>query len=342
MNHRWTAIIVFAWVVCGAKPVTAATVALVRPENPAPALTEALFRLQGELLAIGFEVETVGAPSPAARAIDSRTWLERLEAERHLDALIEVLGDPEPAAADIWIYQQRSHRFELSRVLLEPNAQNPTETLAIRAIEVLRSNFLELDLAARKRPPSVASPPLRAAREKATSAGFERLGVEAGAAILLGFDGVGPSIRPVLRFDWAASASVVVQATLSGLGTQPTLESELGSAHVAQNQGVLGLCYCSPAASGLRPVLAIAAGVLRTSLQGQAESPARGQHVSQWSALLEGTIGARLRLSQRYYMTLASHVQLAEPYVAIHFMDQVVATSGRPNLLLTLTAGTWL
>jgi hypothetical protein len=322
--------------------VAAATVGLVQPRRPAPALAEALFRLHGELLAIGFEVEVVDAPSSEARGNARRTWLQRMETERKLDALIEVLGEPDPVAAEIWIYQQRSRRFELARVTLEPDAQDAAETLAIRAIEVLRSSFLELDLAARQPPLRSGSPPERAAPEKAAPAHPARLGLEAGAGVLIGFDGVGPSMLPVVRFDWAASSSLVLQATLSGLGTQPTIESAAGSARVAQSQGVLGLCYCSPSELGVRPFLALAGGVLRTSVQGQAESPRRGEHVVKWSALLEGSVGARLRLSDRYYLTLASHVQLAAPYVAIHFVDQLVATSGRPNLLFTLTAGTWL
>ncbi len=67
-----------------------------------------------------------------------------------------------------------------------------------------------------------------------------------------------------------------------------------------------------------------------------------GHRVDQWSFLLDGSLGAGLRLYRRYYLTLAAHVQMAEPYVAIHFVDAVVATSGRPNLLLTLTVGAWL
>jgi hypothetical protein len=53
-------------------------------------------------------------------------------------------------------------------------------------------------------------------------------------------------------------------------------------------------------------------------------------------------LGAGLRLGGRYYAALAVHVQVAAPYVAIHFVDEVVATSGRPNLILTLTVGAWL
>ena len=49
-----------------------------------------------------------------------------------------------------------------------------------------------------------------------------------------------------------------------------------------------------------------------------------------------------LHLGDRYHLTLAAHVQVATPYVAIHFLDSVGAMSGRPNLLLTLAVGAWL
>ena len=38
----------------------------------------------------------------------------------------------------------------------------------------------------------------------------------------------------------------------------------------------------------------------------------------------------------------AGAVKLAQPYVAVRFLDSEVATSARPNLLLTLTVGAWL
>jgi hypothetical protein len=341
VNRWWLAFM--SALVLWTQHAKAATVALVQPGKPAPAVTEALFRLQGELLAIGFEIATVDAPSdPGARARDSQTWLEQMETERHFDAVIEVIGDPNPTAAEIWIYAEPSHRFELSRVVLEPNTRNAAATLAIRTIEVLRSSFVELDLAAKKPPPRRRNPPPLAAPKDPPPVRIEQFGFEAGAAVLVGLNGVGPSVLPLARFNWAPNSSLVVQATLSGLGTQPTIEGAVGSARLAQTQGILSLCYCSPSPAKLRPFLALGAGFLWTALDGQAESPARGHHVSQWSLLVEGSIGARLRWGDRYYMALASRVQLAEPYVAIHFGDRLVATSGRPNLLLTLTVGAWL
>jgi hypothetical protein len=58
--------------------------------------------------------------------------------------------------------------------------------------------------------------------------------------------------------------------------------------------------------------------------------------------LIDVSLGAGLRLYGRSYVTLAAHAQVADPYVAIHIVDTVGATSGHPNLLLTLTVGAWL
>ena len=67
-----------------------------------------------------------------------------------------------------------------------------------------------------------------------------------------------------------------------------------------------------------------------------------GHGVDRWSFLLDARVGTGLHLYPHYYMTFAVHVQVADPYVAIHFADAVGATTGRPNLLLTLTVGAWL
>jgi hypothetical protein len=57
---------------------------------------------------------------------------------------------------------------------------------------------------------------------------------------------------------------------------------------------------------------------------------------------VDAGFGTQLRLPDRFYLSLAAHAQLAEPYLAGRFVEKVVATSARPNLLLSLTVGAWL
>ena len=332
-------------------PLHAATVAIVRPQSASPDWTETLSRLHGELLSVGLEVEIT--EGPAGRGLgttEARAWLEKLAAERGVDAIIDIIGDVAPVAVDVWLVDKASRGREVSlhvsRVALEPNTEKPSERLAIRAIEVLRSSFLELDLAAReRRTGTIAKQPttsLPLAEENKQVSRAERIGIEAGAAALTSLDGVGPTFLPILRIDWAARSWVVAQLTLAGLGNSPTVASTAGSARVTQQYLVLGGCYRSRADTWLRPFMALSSGVLRTSVEGQANAPKQGHAEGRWSFLLDGSLGAEMRLGGRYYAALAAHVQVAAPYVAIHFGDEVVATSGRPNLLMTLTVGAWL
>ena len=149
---------------------------------------------------------------------------------------------------------------------------------------------------------------------------------------------------PIVRAGWAARSSAwfELQGALAGFGSRPTVTSAAGSARVAQQYAVLGGCYCVRSARALQPMVALSAGVLRTAIDGQADAPATAHFIERWAFLLDASVGARLRLPGHYHLTLAAHAQVAAPYVAIHFVDTLVATSGRPNLGLSLTVGAWL
>jgi hypothetical protein len=328
---------VLAWVV----PAHAATVVLLEPARSTSATKEALFRLQGELLAVGLDVELRARPPGFSQSLEPRTELERIADRQHAIAIIDVTDGGAAVSVEIWIFERGAEHVQVSRVALEPEPATRSETVAIRAIEVLRSRFLELALARRESKPPPPEPPANDAPPPPPPPG-PRFGLEAGVAISTGVDGVGPALLPLVRFDWRPGGWLLAQLTAGALGTSPTVERGTTRADLAQQYAALGVCYCPPTEVGLRPLLALSAGVLRTTLDGRADLPEHGHFVEQWSAVFEGAIGARLQLPGRYFLTIASHVQLAQPYVAVHFADRVVATSGRPNLLFPLTFGAWL
>jgi hypothetical protein len=328
-------------------PASAATVAIVRPASPSPVATETLSRLHGEFLSVGLEVRIANGPADRGQGgLDARSWLEALAAERGVSAVVAILGDVTPVAVDVWVVDKTPGRFSVTRVAVEPGTENVAERLAIRSLEVLRSSFLEIELAARRRGFAPITTPLAVALsqgEGSPPAGQrERLGLEVGAAALTSLDGIGTALMPIVRVGWAARPWLVLQAALAGLGSRPTVATVAGSARIAQQFGLLGGRLRLHEDSWVRPFLALSAGLLRTAVQGQADSPSQGHSAAPWSFLVDGSLGAGLRLHGRYHLTLAAHVQLATPYVAVHFMDSVVASSGRPNLMLTLTVGAWL
>ena len=333
----------------------AATVAILS-SGPSPALSEANNRMRGELAALRFDVLVLRRPATAELGRSSaREWLERMAETRGVDAVIDVIGEQAPRAVDVWIFGRSPRRSQVTRVVVAPDTPDRAGTLAIRAIEVLRSYDLEADLAAKARgrgdgafEPSREAAPAETSGASQPLAGevvdghAERVGLELGASILAGLDRVGPALLPVLRLDWRARPSWLVHATVSGFGTRPTLRATDGTVRVGQSYGALGLCFCPTSGKLLSPYLALAAGVARTSLTGTAQSPARGHSVEHWSWLVDAGVGARLRLVSRYYATLSGHVQVTQPRVAIHVVDEQVGSTGRPNLVANLMIGAWL
>lgn len=327
-------------------------------------MTEALSRIHGELLSVGLEVKMIARPlGRSLGQTDTRAWLEETATVDQIDAVIEIVGDTIPVAVNVWVFDKAPRRLEVTTIALEPNTSNASETLAIRAVEVLRSTFLEHDMVARERhaEPSAtpataampatkqndvriatATPPSASQRRDKPARHLGRFGVELGAAVLNSLDGLGPAILPIAGVDWSVRSWFMVQAEVAGLGTRPTASNADGTARVAEQYGTLSGCFRFGIDGLAWPFFALSAGALHTSIEGQANSPMQGHAADRWAFLLDTGLGSGLRLPSRYYMTLAAHVQIAEPYLAIHVVDAVVAITGRPNLLLTLTVGAWL
>ena len=331
-----------------ATPARAASVIIVRPANSPPVMVETLVRLRGELISAGFETEIVDSTAPAESAPrESRSNLEQLANRRGADAVVAIVGDLAPDSVEVWVIDKVTGKSVVRRVPFEPAAAGASKTLAIRAIELLRSSFLEIDLAARDRQnaPGAAPPPpavVHFVEAERLARHPETFGIEVGGAAVMSLDGVGPAVLPLVRFDWSVRPWFIFHATAAGLGTRATVDSQEGSAQVAQAYGLVGGSLALRAGERVRPFAALSAGALRTSGEGRADLPNQSGVADRWSFLADVGLGTRLRLPDRFYLSVAAHAQLAEPYVGVRFLGKVVATSGRPNVLLTLTIGAWL
>src|SRR5690606_29655411 len=168
------------------------------------------------------------------------------------------------------------------------------------------------------------------------------LGVALGITTLTGIDGVGPAIMPMARADVALSRRFALQAAVAGLGSRPRIDAASYSAELQQQYAVLGARYRFTRAEQWYPFLGLSVGVLATSVEGTAQPPARGRDEHLRSLLVEASVGTDWQLSDRYYSSVAAHVHVAQPSASVHIVDKVVATTGRPNLALTLSFGAWL
>jgi hypothetical protein len=306
-------------------------------------MVETLVRLKGELTSAGFETEIVDA---AGAPGDSRTGLEQVAAQRGADAVVAIVGDLSPDSVEVWVIDKVTGKSVVRRVPFEPTAPRASGTLAIRAIELLRSSFLEIDLAAhgRRSAGDGAPPPavVHFVEAERLAQHPERFAVEVGGVAIISVDGVGPALLPLVRFDWSPRAWFCVAVTLAGLGTRAAVENQDGSAQLAQAYGLAGGSVRFRAGARVRPFAALSAGALHTVVEGRANMPNESHVADQWSVLADAAAGLSLRLPERFFVAAAAHAQLAEPYVGVRFLNNVVATSARPNLLLTLTIGAWL
>jgi hypothetical protein len=316
----------------------AATVLIVRPVNSTQAMEETVVRIRGELLSAGFAVEMVDSAEA-----NSRDQLEKLAAQRGADAALGIVGNTAPNSVEAWVVDRLTGKSVMRRLPYEPQSDRAPQTLAIRAIELLRSSFLEMNLMPEERARAEVPPEVeRLVGVDVTPRRRELFGIEVGAAGILGGGGVGPVIVPVLAFNLALGQHFLMQATLAGLGTRPSVTTKEGSAQVAQQLALFGFSYRFRQGGRWQPFVGLAAGALYTSAKGSAEYPKRGLSAHQWSLLMDAGAGCRLRLRDRFFLALAGHLQVAQPYPSLRFLDSDVASSGRPNVLLALTAGAWL
>ena len=329
-----------------APPARGSTVAIVWPPTACADVAQVLTLLRGELLSLGIEITVSERVAERdARETSSVAWLEAFAA-RGASAVIHANGDDVLEAIDVWIVKTAPRRFEVTHVAVESNTAKQPEMLVLRAVEALRAGLLQIDWAARRRHnepnarPPTATPSAEGTADPARDA--ERLGLDLGAAAIFSLDGLGPAVLPTLNLGWVARPSVVLLASGAGFGSKATVATTAGNARVAQQYALLGARYRFRSARRLWPFLGFGVGVLRTLVEGQSGSGTAGQTLEQWSGLFDMSLGAGLRLHGRTYLTLAAHAQLADPYVAVHIVDRVGSTSGRPNLLLTLTVGAWL
>jgi hypothetical protein len=326
----------------GAGAVQATTITLVRPASSSAEVTETLSRLRGELHSLGFEPLMASAqPSELNEATPSR-WPNELVTEGDSGAVIHIVAGEAVTAVNVWIRQRPEAAWQMVKIAPDPLASNQPESLALRAIEALRAGLLMTEQTPPKGSETVAEPRAVEGEVGKIAVSEHRWGLEAGAGVLMSFHGAGPALLPIVRIDWAPRPSLVVQAAWAGPGSRATVSGSMGKARIAQQFGLLGACYRLRHDRRVWPFLGLAAGVMRSSIEGRADPGAEARSQIQWSFLLDAALGAGLRLSPRFEFSLAAHVQGAEPSLVVHVADAGAATAGRPNLLLALTLGAWL
>jgi hypothetical protein len=357
------------FVVARSARAASALVVLIPPANGSPAADLVLSRTRGELLADGFHVLQVDATTESERV----PTLQRVgrQAGAGVTAGLSLEGDG--TTLDLYLVDLLNGRVLVQR--LEERAtvggQAP-EVVARHHVDRLRAHLL--DFLVENLPPnasgataaaSAPSPtpsarpgeaPTPAPSESAAPAtpgasdssqpklsGKPRIGIEAGIAVVGGFDGVPLAVMPLVRGRYEVARALQLRVTAAGLGTQPQVDSSAGSATIDQALALVeGVAQPWLDGKGVRPSVSVGAGVYHVGVTGSGTAPNSGQQNTGLAFALDGGAGLVVPLGPRVEMSFEGHAILTLPGIAVRFIDTEVARIGRPAVLGTMSLAGWI
>ena len=329
-----------------ARAAASHVVAVVRPSDPGPMVTEVVTRVRGELVAAGFQVALIDHVPGADPGTEMRTVASRL----HPLAIFGIFEQSDSGAADVWIADLLIGKTLVQRVEADPRegapAKDGSSVQAVRAVELLRASLLELVVERSSLPPAAPPPPRDAPETStrslesgtpATKAGA--FGFEAGAAVLHSFEGIGPTVAPILRLAYQPTPTVAFRLTASGFGTEPRLDAPEGQARVAQQFGLLEMTPIFFAEAPLRPVLSVGAGAYHFEAEGAAALPYEASTQQLWTAVFDVGAGARLAVGRHFGVSLEAHVLFTSSHPMVRIAQLEVGGAGHPSVVGSPHAG---
>jgi len=317
-------------------PPTADTVILLQPAAASPAVRRSLARIGDELSADRFHVvladpDTAGGPGAviesATRAAEAGT-------------AVVLFGDPDTGQAELCIVRRNDRRTAVRRAMVvDDDPERMPETLARRALELLRATALELSIGIEPAPrPDKPRSPEADVRPSVSApvAPLAIVTVDLGLATWASIEGPPPAVAPVGRIalrlaDWAWA-----RITAAGLGTRPTVETPYGSATLAQTVALAEAVAVFRGDKRLRPFVSIGAGALNVAVSGTGAAQYEGRAPQRWAAAFDGGVGVALVVRSRAALVTELHGLVAAPHPVVRFVDTHAATIGYPSVILTV------
>lgn len=318
---------------------SAQRIVLLRPKTADSALLQAFGRLKGELMEHDFEVIVVDAdedePSP-------RELAKAAEQVRAV-ATVSLLRSQGLASADVWISDRVTGKTSM-RTIATAQRSEASSVLAIRAVDLLRASLREFGPRERPPPEVVGASPERAPEH-----------VHDWARAQPGKQG------------WSVDADVVIQSTLSKLGTVygPSIalgyspserlgfrlgfQGPLSGARASQDGASLtlrneqlfleaGYRLVSRAAWSFEASGAL--GAHHLEVQGTALPPYVGRSDSAWTALAAAGLGLEFRITRGAALVIAERTVFLAPRPVARLANGEFAY-GRPALQATAGLRVW-
>ena len=130
-----------------------------------------------------------------------------------------------------------------------------------------------------------------------------------------------------------------MRLTALGLGTRPTIQTDIGTASVSQSLLLLeGAVWLRPRRH-VRPLLSLGVGAERIAVDGTANPglPYQGERNARWFAAGDVGAGFALRVHAHWELLLEAHALFTAPRPAVRFFDVEAARTGQPTLMAILT-----
>jgi len=325
----------------GSAAADAPHVLLVRPQAATPEVSAALIRVQGELVADGFEVES----REAAPGASSEAAMNQAEVNSTFTT-VGLFLDADGRNAELWVVDRLTNKTVVRRIATGEDPERPSsEALAISTVELLRASLLELTVERNALASRAARPGARHASEWAArplTGAAPTWGVELGVAANWSPTQIDAAFESVARGRFAIASKLQIRLSFTGLGTRPRVQGTGGSASVEEWSGLAEGLILPFSSSVARPYLALGLGTLHTTVEGEAAWPYRGVQTAQWAFAADAGLGVAARLAPRLELALEGHALWATPEPIVRFVDQNGPRVGRPAAIGSLSLVGWL
>jgi hypothetical protein len=319
-------------------------VAVIRPGDDDPVMTEAAGRTAAELTAAGMRAMVVACTD----SFDSRCPAPDLPEEPR-DAVVAISraqkpkdggdgdGDGDGATIQVEVTGTRTRsglrrRLEVS---LQQGGDDPS-VLAIRAVELLRAT--QMQMATRAAPP--AKPPDHheepAPPARPSDRGGGSLGLALGAALLQSLGGFGSAFTPEARITLRPYQALGFEARWLGPTFAPDLTAAEGSVTLRQELLDVGATYALRSGGPLVPTASVRLGLYHLEVAGHAATPERALTGALWAAELAAGVGVMLLLRAEYTLRFDAEAVFVDPSASVA-IGRRVFPADRPLLLFGLT-----
>ncbi|GEM_PF-1454290 len=316
-----------------------AVIAVAIPEGQNSAMQEALNRLRGEALSVGFEVRFIHADIPLTPAAQ----LETLAPGPRTAAVVVFANtvDATPPEVpvhqlDVWFLDRASGKTSVAHLHVSDEEMDRADVvLAVRAVDFIRARMFDTlanRLATAAPPPSPAPPrPAPTARDRVSVAG--------GLAVLATSSGFSPSLLPYIEAGYQLRSWVRATVSALGLGTRPTLQAQEGLVRVDQSFIGLGLTFTHWHWWRFLPHAELGAGAYHLVAEGIANSGFQGQRMTAWALGGRAALGVTASLSRHFFFDVAAGSLWLMPEPRLYSLTTFVASTGRPSWIGTALAG---